>query len=96
MTFDDNIAPYLDPTSPLRNSSWIYKVTLFVQDNAPAQRAKATSSWLKELKLKSLGHPPQGPGLNPIENLWFLMKPELSKDPALAQLSWNLIRRVET
>ncbi|KAF4031846.1 hypothetical protein GN244_ATG16363 [Phytophthora infestans] len=80
-----SIAPYLDPTSPLRNSSWIYKVTLF-----------ATSSWLKELKLKSFGHPPQSPGLNPIENLWFLMKPELSKDPALAQLSWNLIRRVET
>ncbi|GMF56799.1 unnamed protein product [Phytophthora fragariaefolia] len=32
--------------------------TRFVQDGAPAHRAKATSAYLKELKLESMGHPP--------------------------------------
>ncbi|GMF54463.1 unnamed protein product [Phytophthora fragariaefolia] len=56
--------------------------TRFVQDGAPAHRAKATSAYLKELKLESMGHPPQSPDLNPIENLWGIMKAELHKTPA--------------
>ncbi|KAG2840392.1 hypothetical protein PC114_g5232 [Phytophthora cactorum] len=43
--------------------------TLFVQDNAPAHSAKLTADCLRDLKLITLGHPPQSPDLNPIENL---------------------------
>eukprot|EP00644_Phytophthora_capsici_P019723 jgi/Phyca11/133794/e_gw1.753.1.1 len=56
--------------------------TLFVHDNAPAHTAKLTAGCLQELKLISLGHPPQSPDLNPIENMRFLMKKELYKQPA--------------
>ncbi|POM64603.1 Transposase [Phytophthora palmivora] len=56
--------------------------TLFVHDNAPAHTAKLTAGCLRELKLISLGHPPQSPDLNPIENVWFIMKKELQKNPA--------------
>ncbi|KAE9187998.1 hypothetical protein PF005_g20235 [Phytophthora fragariae] len=55
--------------------------TLFVHDNAPAHTAKLTTKCVRELQLISLGHPPQSPDLNPMENLWFLMKKELNKDP---------------
>ncbi|KAE9046276.1 hypothetical protein PR001_g4635 [Phytophthora rubi] len=58
--------------------------TLFVQDNTPAHSAKLTAKGLRDLKLISLGHTPQSPDLNPIENLWFLMKQELHRDPAKA------------
>ncbi|POM69855.1 Tc1like transporase [Phytophthora palmivora] len=44
--------------------------TNFVQDNGSAHRAKATKKCIKEqLNLISLGHPPQRPDLNPIENI---------------------------
>ncbi|KAG3107997.1 hypothetical protein PI125_g12213 [Phytophthora idaei] len=55
---------------------------LFVQANAPAHRAKLTGKCLRDLRLISLGHPPRSPDLNPIENLWFIMKKELNRTPA--------------
>lgn len=54
----------------------------FVHDGAPAHRAKDTAAVVRELGLDDLGHPPQSPDLNPIENLWAIMKQELNKDPA--------------
>eukprot|EP00644_Phytophthora_capsici_P006769 jgi/Phyca11/103636/e_gw1.8.104.1 len=51
--------------------------TLFVHDNAPAHSAKLTAQCLRELNLISLG-----PDLNPIENMWFIMKMKLSRCPA--------------
>eukprot|EP00644_Phytophthora_capsici_P015147 jgi/Phyca11/128400/e_gw1.75.31.1 len=56
--------------------------TLFVHDNAPAHTAKLTAGCLRDLWLIPMGHPPQSPDLNPIENLWYLMKKELYKNPA--------------
>nr|CCA24102.1 transposase (putative) [Albugo laibachii Nc14] len=56
--------------------------TSFVQNNAPAHRAKLTKDCVDELQLKDFMHPPQSPNLNPIENLWTVMKAELHKNPA--------------
>ncbi|KAE9322548.1 hypothetical protein PF008_g17568 [Phytophthora fragariae] len=56
--------------------------TNFVQDNAPAHRAKATKTFVKQIGLHDLRHPPQSPDLNPIENVWAIMKRELNRQPA--------------
>nr|CCA22471.1 PREDICTED: similar to transposaselike putative [Albugo laibachii Nc14] len=53
----------------------------FVKDGAPAHRAEETKAVVKELGLDDLGHLPQSPDLNPIEDIWAVMKRELHKNP---------------
>ncbi|KAF4145115.1 putative traNSPOSABLE ELEMENT-RELATED, partial [Phytophthora infestans] len=43
------------------------KPTNFVQGNASAHRAKATTKFVKTLSLQDLKHPPQSPDPNPIK-----------------------------
>ncbi|KAG3012184.1 hypothetical protein PC123_g13533 [Phytophthora cactorum] len=62
--------------------------------NAPANCAKATTKFIKTLRLTDLRPPPQSPDLNPIENVWAVMKRELNWAPAssLDDLKQKLMR----
>ena len=54
------------------NSRKPYK---FMEDGAPAHRAKTTQKWLQDRGVKKLeGWPGNSPDLNPIKNLWSEMK----------------------
>uniref|UniRef100_A0A8C7M569 Tc1-like transposase DDE domain-containing protein n=1 Tax=Oncorhynchus mykiss TaxID=8022 RepID=A0A8C7M569_ONCMY len=46
----------------------------FQQDNAPCHTARSIKVWIEDHQIKTLSWLAQSPGLNPIENLWNVIK----------------------
>ena len=56
---------------------------LLMHDNAKPHIAKTTMSWLEHNGIEVLDWPPMSPDLNPIENLWAIIKKRIEKlDPS--------------
>jgi len=78
---------------------------IFQDDGAPCHRAKSVKSWLLENNIRTLENwPGQSPDVNPIENLWSLMKGVVQKRMpksrteliAAVIYAWNHVVKKET
>ena len=52
---------------------------IFMHDNAPTHTAYVVRDVLQEMEIEVMIWPPHSPDLNPIENLWALLKAEIYK-----------------
>ena len=56
----------------------IHNCTVFMQDGAPCHKSKVMSEFLSQQRIKVLDWPGNRPDLNPIENLWDILKDKVA------------------
>ena len=70
----------------LKKHMHVHGCTIFVQDGAPYHQSNVATEFLKKNKISGLEWPGKSPDLNPIENLWTVMKDEVAyKQPSSAE-----------
>jgi transposase len=71
-----------------------HKATHFLQDGAPCHKSKKVMAFLKQQKFALMDWPGNSPDLNPIENLWSILKGKLKKKDNISSLPL-LIRAIK-
>jgi len=73
-TLSNHLIPSIDLLYPLGERC------IFQQDNAPPHRATRVKEWFRENRIEVLDWPSYSPDINPIENVWGLLKQRLYRD----------------
>ena len=72
-TYLDILSEYILPLDLPTNG------LMFIQDNAPAHKSRATMRWFNDHGIEVMDWPPQSPDMNIIENIWGYPKQAVEK-----------------
>lgn len=81
-----------DEVEPQLNASEV--PLTYMQDNARPHTAKIVTRYLGEKNIPTLNWPPQSPDLNPIKNIWHIIKQDLYTQSTFPKNRTDLIDRV--
>jgi len=71
---ENNFIPFHNMARPLVGQNLVFQ-----QNNAPIHTAQKVTKWFKEKKIETMDWPACSPDLNPIENIWKLLKDNVQK-----------------
>ncbi len=70
--------------------------SVFMQDNASCHTSQVARAYFRQNAVTLLEWPPQSPDLNPIENIWAMLKSKMKKIPGFPRSRAELIARAQT
>lgn len=86
--FQTHIPDFVD------RSTYPKEEVIFQQDDYPKHTSKIVKEWLNNQNFKLMRWPAQSPGLNPIDNLWSIVKIRLGQYQTATSNMDELWRRV--